>query len=188
MHTGVKSFGCEKSTAHESPIQSWKPISPSVVCAVKSGAVSLIVRAIFLPFCGAATPLVRAQSTPSRSSRLPTRRLNARRPSIVPRVVRFAHSDGKPRDNTSYWGSCESAPGSIRAPCSGQLRHWRSSSSASSSCTARSCSPGSTAIESRTSPAEPVSGNRPAFPTERVRCDGNRPAGREVLPGEGGAW
>ena len=24
MHTGVKSFGCENSTAHESPIQSWK--------------------------------------------------------------------------------------------------------------------------------------------------------------------
>ena len=28
MHTGVKSFGCEKSTAQESPIQSWKWIVP----------------------------------------------------------------------------------------------------------------------------------------------------------------
>src|SRR5262249_50813406 len=33
----------------ESPIQSWKWISPSVVCAVKSGAVSPIVSAIPLP-------------------------------------------------------------------------------------------------------------------------------------------
>src|SRR5205085_5079326 len=32
--TGVKSFGCENSTAHESPIQSWKRIVPSVDCAV----------------------------------------------------------------------------------------------------------------------------------------------------------
>ena len=28
MQTGVKSFGCEKRTAHESPIQSWKRIVP----------------------------------------------------------------------------------------------------------------------------------------------------------------
>jgi hypothetical protein len=28
VHTGVKSFGCENSTAHESPIQSWKPMRP----------------------------------------------------------------------------------------------------------------------------------------------------------------
>ena len=40
MQTGVKSFGCENSTAHESPIQSWKLIGPSVVSASKSGAVS----------------------------------------------------------------------------------------------------------------------------------------------------
>src|SRR5262245_41912090 len=40
VHTGVKSFGCENSTAHESPIQSWKLIWPSVVSASKSGAVS----------------------------------------------------------------------------------------------------------------------------------------------------
>ena len=40
MQTGVKSFGCENSTAHESPIQSWKLIRPSVVSASKSGAVS----------------------------------------------------------------------------------------------------------------------------------------------------
>ena len=38
MQTGVKSFGCENSTAHESPIQSWKRIRPSVVSASKSGA------------------------------------------------------------------------------------------------------------------------------------------------------
>ena len=46
MQIGVKSFGCEKSTAQESPIQSWKLIGPSVVAAVKSGAVSPIVRLI----------------------------------------------------------------------------------------------------------------------------------------------
>ena len=44
MHTGVKSLGCENSTAHESPIQSWKLIGPSVVSAWKSGAVSPILR------------------------------------------------------------------------------------------------------------------------------------------------
>src|SRR4051794_8582381 len=46
VHTGVKSRGCENSTAHESPIQSWKRIRPSVVSASKSGAVSPIVRLI----------------------------------------------------------------------------------------------------------------------------------------------
>ena len=51
MHTGVKSFGCEKSTAHESPIQSWKWIVPSVVCASKSGAVSPIVSVIYYLLC-----------------------------------------------------------------------------------------------------------------------------------------
>ncbi len=39
VHTGVKSFGCEKSTAQESPIQSWKRMWPWVVSASKSGAV-----------------------------------------------------------------------------------------------------------------------------------------------------
>src|SRR5262245_40381571 len=46
VQTGVKSLGCENSTAHLSPIQSWKRILPSVVSASKSGAVSLIARAI----------------------------------------------------------------------------------------------------------------------------------------------
>src|SRR6516164_8732823 len=46
VQTGVKSFGCENSTAQLLPIQSWKRILPSVVSASKSGAVSLICRAI----------------------------------------------------------------------------------------------------------------------------------------------
>ena len=46
MQTGVKSRGCENSTAQLSPIHSWKLISPSVVCAVKSGAVSPMVKAM----------------------------------------------------------------------------------------------------------------------------------------------
>src|SRR6266581_1716378 len=46
VQTGVKSLGCENRTAHESPIQSWKRIGPSVVSASKSGAVSPICRAI----------------------------------------------------------------------------------------------------------------------------------------------
>src|SRR5712692_6386024 len=49
VHTGVKSLGCENSTAHESPIQSWKCTEPSVVSASKSGAVSPICRAITPP-------------------------------------------------------------------------------------------------------------------------------------------
>src|SRR6266487_6675922 len=51
VQTGVKSFGCENSTAQESPTQSWNRIVPSVVSASKSGAVSPIVKAIvFLLF------------------------------------------------------------------------------------------------------------------------------------------
>src|SRR5919201_1831430 len=50
VQTGVKSFGCENSTAHESPIQSWKRIRPSVVSASKSGAVSPICNAIYSSF------------------------------------------------------------------------------------------------------------------------------------------
>ncbi len=46
MQTGVKSRGCENSTPHESPSQSWKRIGPSVVSASKSGAVSPIVSVI----------------------------------------------------------------------------------------------------------------------------------------------
>src|SRR5215510_4207463 len=49
VQTGVKSFGCENKTAHESPIQSWNWIRPSVVSASKSGAVSPICSAIPLP-------------------------------------------------------------------------------------------------------------------------------------------
>src|ERR671935_2805275 len=53
VHTGVKSRGCENNTAHESPIQSWKRILPSVVSASKSGAVSPICRAmVWSPFAG----------------------------------------------------------------------------------------------------------------------------------------
>src|SRR5437667_6784958 len=48
VHTGVKSLGCENSTAQESPIQSWKLIGPSVVSALKSGAVSPICKVISL--------------------------------------------------------------------------------------------------------------------------------------------
>src|SRR6185295_1420100 len=46
VQTGVKSFGCENSTTHLSPIQSWKSIGPSVVLAWKLGAVSPIRSAI----------------------------------------------------------------------------------------------------------------------------------------------
>src|SRR2546423_3832555 len=48
VQTGVKSLGCEKSTAHELPIHSWKRIGPSVVCASKSGAVSPMCNAIVM--------------------------------------------------------------------------------------------------------------------------------------------
>ncbi len=39
VQTGVKSLGCEKRTAQESPFHSRKLRVPSVVSAVKSGAV-----------------------------------------------------------------------------------------------------------------------------------------------------
>ena len=42
VQTGVKSFGCEKSTPQELPSHSWKRIFPSVVSASKSGASSPI--------------------------------------------------------------------------------------------------------------------------------------------------
>src|ERR1035437_8162974 len=38
VQTGVKSFGCENSSAQLLPIQSWNLILPSVVSASKSGA------------------------------------------------------------------------------------------------------------------------------------------------------
>ena len=40
VHTGVKSLGWLNKTPQESPSHSWKLIVPSVVSAVKSGAVS----------------------------------------------------------------------------------------------------------------------------------------------------
>ena len=40
VQTGVKSLGCENSTAQLSPFHSWKLTVPSVVSAVKSGASS----------------------------------------------------------------------------------------------------------------------------------------------------
>src|SRR3954469_6569534 len=40
VQTGVKSLGWEKRTAHESPIQSWNLLFPSVVSASRPGAVS----------------------------------------------------------------------------------------------------------------------------------------------------
>ena len=47
VHTGVKSFGWENSTAQLSPIHSWKWIGPCVVSAVKSGATSFMRSDIF---------------------------------------------------------------------------------------------------------------------------------------------
>jgi hypothetical protein len=46
VQTGVKSLGCDKSTAQESPIQWWKAILPWVVSASKSGAMSPSERVI----------------------------------------------------------------------------------------------------------------------------------------------
>src|ERR1700712_2057925 len=49
VQTGVKSLGCENSSAQLLPIQSWNLILPSVVSASKSGATVPIGRAIFRP-------------------------------------------------------------------------------------------------------------------------------------------
>src|SRR4051812_10690388 len=49
VQTGVKSFGCENSSAQLLPIQSWNLIVPSVVSASKSGATAPIGRAMFRP-------------------------------------------------------------------------------------------------------------------------------------------
>src|SRR5580700_11942648 len=46
VQTGVKSLGCENSSAQLLPIQSWNLILPSVVSASKSGATAPIWRAI----------------------------------------------------------------------------------------------------------------------------------------------
>src|SRR4029079_17607210 len=94
VQTGVKSFGCEKSTAHESPIHSWKRSSPSVVCAVKSGAVSLIVSPIPPPSGAEAPRFGRTRFPRARVSCSP-RRVNATRPSIVP-LVRTPDERGAP--------------------------------------------------------------------------------------------
>src|ERR1700742_2023935 len=47
VQMGVKSFGCEKIAPQESPSHSWRLIVPSLDSAVKSGAVSPIVKLIF---------------------------------------------------------------------------------------------------------------------------------------------
>src|SRR3954467_12023502 len=49
VQTGVKSFGCENSSAQLLPIQSWNLILPSVVWASKSGAIEPIWSAMFRP-------------------------------------------------------------------------------------------------------------------------------------------
>src|ERR1700720_2017516 len=49
VQTGVKSFGCENSSAQLLPIQSWNLILPSVVSASKSGATVPIWRAMLRP-------------------------------------------------------------------------------------------------------------------------------------------
>src|SRR3954462_4686551 len=64
VHTGVKSFGCENSTAQESPIHSWKRIGPWVVAASKSGAVSPICSAISLYLLGSFLPVSRPPLSP----------------------------------------------------------------------------------------------------------------------------
>src|SRR4029077_12467577 len=61
VQTGVKSFGCENSTAHLSPIHWWKSIWPSVVWAVKLGAVSPIRNAMTVSY--AVKPLILAPPT-----------------------------------------------------------------------------------------------------------------------------
>src|SRR5436190_6142426 len=63
VQTGVKSFGCENKTAHESPIQSWNRIRPSLVSASKSGAISPIF--IVLPPCLSAGILFQTQTQKS---------------------------------------------------------------------------------------------------------------------------
>src|ERR1035437_8248360 len=49
VQTGVKSFGCENSSAQLLPIQSWNLLLPSVVSASKSGATAPIWRAMLRP-------------------------------------------------------------------------------------------------------------------------------------------
>src|ERR1700760_4206256 len=49
VQTGVKSFGCENSSAQLLPIQSWNLILASVVSASKSGAIAPIWSAILVP-------------------------------------------------------------------------------------------------------------------------------------------
>src|SRR5437870_2811562 len=53
VQTGVKSFGWEHSTAHDSPLQSWKRIGPSVVCVTIR--VTLVGRTQPAPAFGTAT-------------------------------------------------------------------------------------------------------------------------------------
>src|SRR5688500_5416895 len=64
VQTGVKSFGCEKSTAQESPIHSWKRIRPSVVSASKSGAVSPSCRVMSSSFVAVRATLRRPCNAP----------------------------------------------------------------------------------------------------------------------------
>src|ERR687892_2058690 len=78
VQTGVKSFGCENSTAHESPIQSWKLIRPSVVSASKSGAVSPICSAIVPPSLSSRHSRLRGRYSSAGPGRSPALEVEAR--------------------------------------------------------------------------------------------------------------
>src|SRR6516165_6400328 len=100
VQTGVKSFGWEKRIPQLSPSHSWKLMLPSVVSAVKSGAVSPIARAMPSPF---SVLLLCSRSDLGSKETLPAR---------PPKVDRFGRLFGglvrqAPRSQAVSWALCD---------------------------------------------------------------------------------
>src|SRR5688572_5590079 len=81
VHTGVKSLGCEKITAHELPIQSWNLMRPSVVSASKLGATSPMRRLM----CASCVYLYPTEGTPNGATDESTRRIHIESFDAAPR-------------------------------------------------------------------------------------------------------
>src|SRR3989441_12562347 len=126
VHTGVKSFGCEKRIAHLSPIHSWKRIFPSVVSAVKSGASSPMRMGMFdlhhvgvsswtLPFKTAIlAPLARRANPVSLGLAADARRGGVSSGAEGKRSAqRCAHEDRTPRE---LWHAVAATPIDLLVP------------------------------------------------------------------------
>ena len=186
MQTGVKSFGCENRTAQESPIQSWNLIGPSVVWASKSGAVSLMYRAICNCSCRralSAAGWAAAQEFPSSLSTF-EEFIGGRGSAAAPgrsRIRVCSRRDRRHRPRADPRGAPGALPRDRRRRCAAPRARTRAASATGS--TRTPSSPGASS-SSRSGRTRRRSRRTSASPTRRVhgRAAGaaRRGAGRPV--------